>query len=251
MKINQSQINKKAWNYRTYEFWNMYNGTPKEYAAKLRSGLSGNINERYAGLFTEVKDKKILNALGSNGRKAVPLALLGAEVTIIDISAENRKYALELAKHAGVRIRYEVGDFINYENHELEKYFDIAFSEGGILHYFDDIHLFFAKINGYLKSGGMLIINDFHPIRKVLSPEIGTDGDYFETELHEGHVAYQDRFDEEEQKNFPQCQLRYYRMGEIVTAIGMNGFCIKEMREIKNRDREKVPAEFTIIAVKT
>ncbi|MFP4384568.1 MAG: hypothetical protein ACLFST_04590 [Spirochaetia bacterium] len=116
MKINQSQKNKKAWNYRAYEFWNMYNGTPKEYAAKLRSSSAGNINERYAGLFTEVKDKKILNALGSNGRKAVPLALLGAEVTIIDISAENRKYALELAKHAGVRIRYEVGDFINYEN---------------------------------------------------------------------------------------------------------------------------------------
>lgn len=40
---------------------------------------------------------KIANPCGSNGRIAVPLALLGADVTIFDISEENKRYALELA----------------------------------------------------------------------------------------------------------------------------------------------------------
>ena len=33
----------------------------------------------------QVKGRSILTPLGSNGRKAVPLALLGADVTILDI----------------------------------------------------------------------------------------------------------------------------------------------------------------------
>jgi len=27
---HQSKINKKAWNYRAYEFWNKYNGAPED-----------------------------------------------------------------------------------------------------------------------------------------------------------------------------------------------------------------------------
>lgn len=247
---SQSNANKKAWNYRAYEWWNRYNGTPREYATNLLRNPDRNINERYTDLFTDVEGKRILNALGSNGRKAVPLALLGAEVTIVDISEENRRYALELAECVGVELRYYVADFMTYDNDELIGYFDIAFSEGGILHYFNDIDGFFAKISGYLKPGGTLIFNDFHPFRKILSPEIGTDGDYFETELHEGRVAYQDRFAEAEQQSFPQCLLRYYTMGEIVTAVGRSGLYIREMRELGRMKMEKIPGEFTIVATK-
>jgi len=39
-----------------------------------------------------------------NGRKAVPLALLGADVTVFDISEENKRYALELAEAANTHI---------------------------------------------------------------------------------------------------------------------------------------------------
>ena len=95
---NQSRANEKAWNYRAYGWWSRYNGPPEEYAAELRRNPEANINWRYGDLLTDLDGKRILNALGSNGRKAVPLALLGAEVTIIDISDENRQYAMELAE---------------------------------------------------------------------------------------------------------------------------------------------------------
>lgn len=247
---DQSHVNEVAWNYRAYEHWTRATGTPAEYAAKLRQNINGNINERYVDLLTDVRGKRILNALGSNGRKAVPLCLLGAEVTIVDISEENQRYALELAKHAGVELRYELGDFATYENAAFEGYFDIAFSEGGILHYFNDLNGFFEKLSQYLRTGGTLIINDFHPFRKVLFPEIGTNGDYFETGLHAAPVAYQGQFGQDEQAAFPQCLLRFFRMGEIITAIGNNRLRILEMREMKQPGMENTPAEFTLVATK-
>lgn len=55
---------------------------------------------------------KIANPCGSNGIMAVRLSLLGADVTVFDISEENRRYAIELAKEAGVEIQYILGDFL-------------------------------------------------------------------------------------------------------------------------------------------
>ena len=244
----QSSTNQTAWNYRAYEFWNRNCGTPKEFARKIVENPAGYINSRYTDLLVDLKGKRILNALGSNGRKAVPLCLLGAEVTIIDISEENRRYALELAQCAGVHLEYEVADFATYYNDRYTGYFDIVFSEGGILHYFGELNPFFAKIASYLAASGQLILNDFHPYRKILSPEIGTDGDYFDTELHLATVAYESRFDESERKAFPKCLLRYHTIAEIVTAIGRNGLCIREMRELKREGMEHIPGEFTIVA---
>ena len=43
------------------------------------------------------KGKRIINLLGSKGNKGVALALLGSDVTVVDISASNAKYANELA----------------------------------------------------------------------------------------------------------------------------------------------------------
>ena len=247
---NQSQTNKVAWNYRAYEFWTKGCGGPQKYAAQLRENINNNINGRYVDFFKDVSGKRILNALGSNGRKAVPLCLLGAEVTVIDISEENQKYALELAKHANVELRYELGDFTKYENENFNGYFDIAFSEGGILHYFNDLDAFFKKISRYLRVGGTLILNDFHPLRKILSSSTGTDGDYFDDELHVFPVAYEDQFDEAERKDFPKCLLRFYRLGEIVTAVGQNQMQITELRELQRIGNEKIPGEFTLVATR-
>ena len=112
----QSRLNQRAWNYRAYEGWNRYNGSPSAFAAELRKDPQAWVNSRYTDLLVDLKGKRILNALGSNGRKAVPLCLLGAEVTIIDISEENGRYASELAACTGVSLRYEVADFATYHN---------------------------------------------------------------------------------------------------------------------------------------
>ena len=42
------------------------------------------------------KGKRIINLLGSKGNKGVALALLGSEVTVVDISASNENMQMNL-----------------------------------------------------------------------------------------------------------------------------------------------------------
>jgi 2-polyprenyl-3-methyl-5-hydroxy-6-metoxy-1,4-benzoquinol methylase len=191
---------------------------------------------------------------------AVPLAILGADVTVVDISEENKKYAEQLAKAAGVNINYIVSDFLELKIDEMRNSFDIVFMEGGILHYFSDLNELSKKIYELLKMGGKLVLNDFHPFRKIFNErDIFVDseegmkptGDYFENEMKTGKVAYEKFYPEDEQSEFPKCLLRYWTMGEIVTSFASAGFIIEKLIEGPRFDSHKnIPGEFTLIAYK-
>ena len=74
---------------------------------------------------------------------------LGSEVTVVDISASNAKYANELADAAGVSIQYVVSDVLNVQ---LSESFDIVLLELGVLHYFLDLKPLFQKLLLYLSE---------------------------------------------------------------------------------------------------
>ena len=94
-----------------------------------------------------------------------------------------------MARAAGVDIEYIAADYGEFEDVSKEDSYDIAFMEGGVLHYFDDIAKMFRNTHRMLKGDGRLILDDFHPYRK-LAKDFPTGGDYFDTRLHEGPVAY-------------------------------------------------------------
>lgn len=253
MQEKMSEINEKAWSYRSYEFWNKIKGTPNEVAKDMKKQPETYIR-KHKKYFGDIRGKKIANLLGSNGRKAVPLALLGAEVTIVDISPENKRYALELAKDAGVELDYILSDLIKLDYTNMKNYFDIAYLEGGILHYFSDLEQLAKLIYCILDYGGKLILDDFHPVRKILKvngDKLELDGNYFDDNLKYGDVAYKPFFPKEEQAEFPDCLMRYWTMGEIITAFAKAGFVIEQLIEEPRYDEHKhIPGNFTIIASK-
>lgn len=69
----QSEQNKKAWEYRAYEFWNMRNGSPKDHAKQIVENPIASL-KKHKQYFENIAGKKIANLCGSNGRKAVPIA---------------------------------------------------------------------------------------------------------------------------------------------------------------------------------
>jgi SAM-dependent methyltransferase len=246
----QAEKNKVAWEYRAYEFWNNQ-GSPVEKATYLKNDPVARLryHQKY---FQNIKNLKIANPCGSNGRIAVPRALLGADVTIFDISEENKRYALELAECAGVEIQYIVGDFCDIDLNIYTNHFDIVYSEGGILHYFSDINIFTNKLYEITKTNGRLILSDSHPFRKINTNSNApqTYGDYFDSNIHNGDVAYKSFFPNEEQNFFPDCSLRFYTLSEIINSVIKSGFTIKEFNEHPNWNDKKIPGEFTIIADK-
>lgn len=262
--MESTQQNKKAWNNGTYESWVNRFGTPKEASEKIKQDPIKRIGTAFKFMGEDIKGKSIINLLGSNGNKAVALALLGANVTVVDFSFENERYATELAKQAGVELKYIVSDVLNLPSHELANQYDLVFMEFGILHYFTDLSPLFNLVHSLLNNGGMMILQDFHPVSTKLITSRGTTanirkhkvtGDYFDMSLIEkdvSHSKYSDseHIDETAQKVY----LRNWTLGEIVTSIASAGLTIKVLEELPNMSSEVfdkgIPKTFTVIAKK-
>ena len=246
-----SKQHKKAWEYNAYDFWVTHAGTPAE-RAKEDMAAPEKMLRKYARYFDRYEGIRIANICGSCGKKAIPLALLGADVTVFDISEQNRQYAMEMAEAAHVCLHYEMCDVLEID---LEKYgssFDVVFMEGGILHYFHDIDEFMRIMYSLLKPGGKMICSDFHPFTKINdSLKMGMPVmSYFSTDIIEAEMAHARFFEDEIRRQMPKCSLRKYTISEILNAIIRSGFTLKQFDEHPSWEDDRLPGEFTAIAVK-
>lgn len=249
----QSAKNKLAWEHRAYEFWNRRFGSPMEKAKQILVNPLAEL-KKHEQYFEQIEGYKIANLCGSNGRKAVPLALLGADVTVFDISEENKKYALELADSANVSIQYMVTDIYDIDLAKYSGHFDMLYLEGGILHYFNDIERFMFILYSLLIDNGVMVLSDFHPLRRCLvadsKVQYQVQQSYFDEGLHDGDVAYKHYFDEHEQKDFPDVSIRLYTLSEIINSVIQSGFKLMKFDEHRGWNNENIPWEFTIVASK-
>ena len=249
--IEYSVQNKRAWEYNAYEFWVKQDGVPSERAKKNRENPTAMLKQ-YARYFDTYEDIKVANICGSCGKKAIPLAILGAEVTIFDISEDNRKYALEVADAAQVDIHFEVCDVLEIDMGKYQNDFDVVFMEGGVLHYFHDINEFMNIMYALLKDGGKMICSDFHPFSKVCDI-VGAkqpDMNYFSTDVFEDEMAHAPFYNEEIRKQMPKCSYRRYTISEIINAVISSGFTLNKFDEHPSWTDSKLPGEFTVVAGK-
>lgn len=246
-----SRQNKQAWEYNAYEFWVRQSGTPQEKARQILADPRRQLRF-HADCFPGFEGLRVANVCGSCGKRAVPLALLGADVTVFDISEDNRRYALELAAAAGTGIRYVVGDVLEADLAQHGGAYDVAYMEGGILHYFHDLSAFMAMMSALLKPGGLLICSDFHPLTKVLDvlhfeqPARG----YFSTEVFEAEMPHARFYSEAERRRFPRCSLRKYTLSEIINAAIGADLVITRFDEHPAWTDPDLPGEFTLLARK-
>ncbi len=244
------EANKRAWEYNAYDFW-VKDSTPSDRAKAIRNNPIGQL-KKYANYFDSYKGVKVANICGSCGKKAIPLAVLGAEVTIFDISKDNKRYATEVADLVGVKIDYQVCNVLEIDMNTYCHSFDVVFMEGGVLHYFHDIDEFMAVMNLLLKPDGKMICSDFHPFTKIadsLGIEQSTMG-YFSTEVFQGEMAHARFMDADIRAQMPLCSYRKYTISEIINSVIRNGFTLKQFDEHPSWDNSDLPGEFTLIAVK-
>ena len=240
---------KSAWEFDAYAFWVKHNGTPTQLAQRILADPVKALR-KYAAYFNEIRGLRIANICGSCGKKAVPLAVLGAQVTIFDLSEENRRYACELAAAANVPLAYEVCDVISIDPLKFDGTFDVVFMEGGVLHYFHDLDAFMTRMHALLHPNGYMICSDFHPFTKIQDslglqqPAVG----YFSSELIEGEMAHARFYPEEVRNRIPKCIYRKYTISEILNAAIAAGFTIKRFDEHPAWEDPMLPGEFTLIA---
>ena len=246
-----SRQHKKAWEFDAYNFWVRQSGTPEERAKQDMENPRGMLR-RYADYFDRFEGVRVANICGSCGKKAIPLALLGAQVTIFDISEDNRRYAMEVASAAHVNIGFEVCDVLEIDMAKFAGYFDVVFMEGGILHYFHDIDEFMRIMHSLLKPGGTMICSDFHPFNKIMDAlKLETPAmSYFSKEVFEGEMAHARFYDDSIRSQIPKCRYRKYTISEIINSIISSGFTLTRFDEHPAWENDKLPGEFTAVAIK-
>ncbi|GGG09560.1 methyltransferase [Paenibacillus albidus] len=252
MQEKLASANKVAWETKAYQAWVREYGTPDELAEELKLKSSHHLRYwlKYIG---DPAGKRIINLLGSNGRKAVLLALLGADVTVVDISAENRLYATQVATAAGVDLDYICSDVLNIPHEETLGEFDIVLMEFGILHYFTDLNSIFSLVRRRLGMNGRFILTDFHPFARTWMNTRNLNqptGNYFDVSIKAGEVAFAKLLPEEERIGLGKVLGRNWTVGEIITALGTAGLFIRTFEEIPSPTDPRFPEFYTLITDK-
>jgi 2-polyprenyl-3-methyl-5-hydroxy-6-metoxy-1,4-benzoquinol methylase len=248
MQNEMSSINRISWNKERYQVWLDRFGSVEQEAQRIMSDPKKRLKV-LADYLGEVKDKRVINLLGSNGTKAVSVALLGAkEVKVVDIADENAKFGYDLAHACNVKIDYIIQDVMELVPEELGE-FDTVFIEMGVLHYIYDIQKLFSIVNRLLSKGGRFVLREYHPvIWKLLKPQ---DGVYVAT----GNYFDQSVVGEE-------MKLRRWTLGEVITSIVSAGFTVNALyeesgeiqrwifKDMPEGTEDKIPGIYAVIASK-
>ncbi len=237
-----TETNRLAWNAGRFDAWVSAFGSPEAEAAKLVSEPQ-RILRRLSPYLGEIVGKRICNVQGSHGRVAVALARLGAKVSVIDFSQENRRFALDLAAAAGVEIDYALCDIMEAGTLGWTHNFDVLVLELGILHYHQDLERFFTVVRQLAANGGMLLLNEFHPVQRKLFWSEGPR-DYFCTDLIEADVPNPNAAG----ARLGRCLYRFWTMGDIVTAVIQAGFTVARLDEHRDWTDPAIPGSFTLVA---
>jgi 2-polyprenyl-3-methyl-5-hydroxy-6-metoxy-1,4-benzoquinol methylase len=258
LQRHNSQLNQAAWNQDAYDAWIHRHGTPTTMAERIRKDPWSRLSSlsRQLGKLEPLTGTKVINLLGSHGAKAIALALLGADVTIVDISRENAQYACDVASAAEVKLRYIIADVLQLPDTELDSSYDLVLMELGILHYFIDLEPLAQIVKQLLHPGGRLILQDFHPITTKLIVSKGKKhkvaGNYFDKALSVKNVAFSKHLPATEQKTPQRVYLRQWTLGEIVSAFAAVGLFIRSLEEEPNSKIDDIglPKTFTLVAEK-
>ena len=250
-----SEANRRAWSHRAYEATLQLGGTPKEVAESLIKNPEHTLRD-YLEFLGELRGKRVANLLGSSGKKAIAMALLGAEVTVVDITEDNQRFALACAGAAGVSIDYIVSDVLEWDTAPYANYFDLVLMECGILHYFVDLYPLAQLVCDILRPGGRWVLHEFHPFTRKLTPkqeggQLLLEGDYLSDAIIERAAPRaQAAFPSEQLESFPLGRYRYWQMGEIVSAACSQELQVETLREYPHTEWATIPGTFTLVTKK-
>lgn len=224
--MNFSEINKTAWDYKSYDYWRKKYGEPSDYCKTIINNPKDilGIYYNYLGKFEGVS---IVNVCGSMGKLGIACAALGSEVTIIDFSEDAERYATEMANSQKIQLTYRREDILK---HEVKIQYDVSLLYMGISHYFANLEELFKKVYLLTKPDGMLVYSDFHPFLKMI-PGIGIIDEmpYFDRTVHYGDMPYAKHY--LDIKHYPKCIFREYTMGDIINTVIKSGFQIEQFDE--------------------
>jgi SAM-dependent methyltransferase len=122
-------------------------------------------------LLGDLQGKRVLHLACSTSDEGITMAMRGATVVGVDISATHVRVGREKAKALGVDVTLRVGDMMRLDN-DLHGFDLVYISTGGIC-WVPDLDDWLVGVKRTLTPDGRLLISDHHPVWETL----GVTGD--------------------------------------------------------------------------
>ncbi|MDX6448193.1 MAG: hypothetical protein QOK32_1787 [Gaiellaceae bacterium] len=179
----------------------------------------------------DLKDKRVLHLQCATGESTIELAELGAVVTGVDTSDE----ALDIARERESSVLWVHADVQTLPGELRRARFDLVYAADGVLPWLQDLDAWAGGIGAALKSGGDLLLFEEHPIAQSVDSMMRWRESYFEPVRDD---------------------IRFWRLGQIVTALVRAGLTIRALEEYParrdsfRRQDSRLPGEFLLHARK-
>ena len=121
-----------------------------------------------------VRDKDVCVLGSGDNEVAFALAGLGGRVTSVDISERRLEVAAARAREVELELTFLRADVTDLA--ELaDATFDLVYTGGHMSVWISDIGKYYAEAARILRPGGLLVVNDYHPIRRIWSDAKGAE----------------------------------------------------------------------------
>ena len=133
--------------------------------------------------FLQNLNGKKVGVLGSGDNLAVfALAGMGARLTSCDISKNQLQIAADRAEQLGLDIQFVQADVTDLSMFPNES-FDMVYTGGHVAVWVSDLKQYYKEAVRILKKGGLFLVNEYHPFRRIWKQGIGRleiDVDYYD-----------------------------------------------------------------------
>lgn len=179
---------------------------------------------KLAPYLSDIDEKKVIILQFGDALVLLACAKKGASVMGVDLSSEQVRLARESAAYCGVEVQLVQGDCQNLPESIPELYFDLAVAEDGIFIWIENLDAWMRNTYRVLKSGGILIVSDFHPLSHCTKEENGIVT-FRRSYLNQQPGIYQP------EPNIPPAMEFYWKISDIINAAIEVGFRIDHLDE--------------------
>ena len=197
--------------------------------------------------FGDLRGVRVLHLQCATGEATAELVAQSALVTGVDISSE----ALTLARERAPTAVFLQGDVQALPPQVRRGRFDLVYTGGGVLTWLQDLDAWAGGVVSALGPEGRLVLHDAHPVVGCLDASMRWRESYFD-ESTEVNVGW-DHFELPGAPATEPKQERFWRLGQIVTAVAAAGLRVDRLDEMPStrhwRTQDpRVPGEFLLLA---
>jgi SAM-dependent methyltransferase len=210
-------------------------------AAEALAQLNGNTCDVLN--LDSVRGKRVLCLASGGGQQSAAFALLGADVTVIDLSDAQLTQDRRAAAHYGFEVRIEQGDMRDLSRFEAGE-FDLVW-QGYSINFVPSPRQVFGQVARVLRPGGNYLVQFSNPHRDSLKDETWRDGyalvhPYRDGEFQFGDPNWEFTRDDGSTVNIVGPREFNHTWATMVNGLAEQGFAILRLQEWMRREH---PAE--------